>query len=77
MRLLLLTYLNKYMKETIGVLLAIVVVSFILCLVMIEGVDKHELVDCLKWEEYQREYPLYTALDWEIEQCLRHDIILN
>ena len=41
------------------------------------GMDKREIVECLKWQSQASEYPQYYLLGWQVEQCNAHNIIIN
>lgn len=41
------------------------------------GFNKHERVECLKWEKEAKEYPQYYILEWQNEQCSKYDIKID
>lgn len=56
----------------IGVLL------FIVCLFVVNyGLQKSEVVDCLKWQKQASESPAFYLLKWQAEQCEAHDIRID
>ena len=44
---------------------------------MIKGVDKHEVVECLKWQEQAEIYPNFYLTEWQKMQCDYHEITIE
>lgn len=44
---------------------------------IIEGVRKNEVVDCLTWKDQAETFPNYFLLKWQDEQCRAHGIVID
>ena len=53
---------------------AILVVLFFLALWA--GMNKTEKMECLKWQQQAKDYPLYQSAGWQLEQCEHHGLPL-
>ena len=40
------------------------------------GMNKTEKMECIKWKEWAKDYPLYQSADWQLEQCEHHGLPL-
>lgn len=59
---------------TIIVTLAVVVGGFFL---MLKGLDKQAVVDCLVLENQAGHYDNFYLLKWQDEMCRTHGIVIN
>lgn len=61
--------------------------NFLLCVIasivlviggwmLLAGINKTELTECLKWQAQSAEYPEWYATAWQTEQCKAHGIEL-
>jgi len=41
------------------------------------GLEKYEINECNKWKEQAEVYPDYYLLEWQEQQCDRHEIEIN
>lgn len=40
------------------------------------GVNRSERAECIKWNEWAKDYPLYYSTQWQLEQCQHHGLPL-
>ena len=40
------------------------------------GIDRTEQAECIKWQEYAKDYPLYQSAGWQLEQCEHYGLPL-
>ena len=57
-------------------ILLVAIMLFMLVKILQNGVRGYEEMECLKWQEQKKEYPLFTAPDWQIQQCKQFNIEL-
>ncbi len=57
------------------VLVAVAIVGW--GFLMIKGADKHERVECLKWQEQAEMYSNFYLTEWQKAQCDYHEIEIN
>ena len=50
-------------------------VAFLFILNM--GMNKNEVVECLKWQNQASEYPSFYLLQWQRDQCEAHNISID
>jgi len=62
------------LKEFIILLLVAVVLLFVVSWFAIE---KHEKLECLKWQREARIYTNYYFTDWQIQQCQHYGVELK
>lgn len=58
-------------------LLCVVVMMFLFGVAVIKvGLPRHEKAECLKWQQYKEDYPMFEATEWQKAQCLEYGIEL-
>lgn len=60
----------------IGSLIFISCLSFVIWLA-IKSVDRDEIIECRKWQEYSAQYSGFYLVKWQADQCAAHNIIIN
>lgn len=63
------------MAHTIKTAASIAVVAFMY--VFAQGVNKHERVECLRWQAEAREFSGYYLTSWQAEQCEAHGVAID
>ena len=56
------------------VIIALLAVSIMLTHVLVYGIKKHEINECVKWQAEAEIYPLYYLVGWQADQCAAHNI---
>jgi len=41
------------------------------------GIDKDEIRECKKWQEYSAQYQGFYIVQWQKDQCDAHQITIN
>lgn len=65
------------MRNNIEIILMLVFVGFLMLFTakaFIAGVNKHEVGECLRWQEQSRELVGFTMTEWQQKQCQAHNI---
>lgn len=42
-----------------------------------DSIDKKEINECRKWQEYSAQYSGFYLVQWQADQCKAHEIIIN
>lgn len=64
--------MNKILAITVSLILIVVLVVAIKT-----GIDKHEIAECLKLQEYSEEYDTFFLAEWQDEMCKENDILID
>ena len=58
-----------------------ILVAFFVGAIVIVGISKATLQmeedECMKWQQYAKEYPSFYLTSWQKEQCDRHHIDID
>lgn len=74
--------LRKYSNQQaiINLMIALMIpifvigVLFISVVATVNGIDKSEKAECIKWKEYSEKYPDFYYTGWQKAQCEQHEI---
>lgn len=55
-------------------LVIFVTAIILLALGIFEGMTRHEIKECKKWQAQAREFPTFYLIGWQTEQCKAHGI---
>lgn len=70
------TNMNKFLEYFL-LICFIMLLLFTLGWILITGLYNNEVVECLKWQTQEANYPLFYSTQWQKEQCHEHNIELT
>lgn len=63
--------------EKIAIGMMAIAIIIVMDFLLIQGINKNELIDCMRWKQESKEYSQYYLLKWQQEQCLAHGIVIE
>lgn len=64
-------------KEKILIAFVCVLAFVFVTLLLNEGLNRSERLECLAWRNYSQQYAGFYLTEWQADQCLAHDITIN
>ncbi len=57
-------------------ILALSIIGVAFFFILLIGINRAEQAECIKWQEWAKDYPLYQSANWQLEQCEHHGLPL-
>ena len=64
--------MNKLITAT-----ALIILATATFFVIGEGLNRHEIAECLEWQQWSEEYEGFYLAEWQKEQCDHHGIAID